>query len=120
MQTSACLMSIISRIQTLCTPVPELCAPLHSLTHHPSNAPRTWAPSCHVLRQIPETGVTFADVAGVDGAKLELKEVVDFLKSPEKYTNLGAKIPKGALLAGPPGVRGTPDRLCSGGPVLSL
>jgi cell division protease FtsH len=49
------------------------------------------------------TDVTFNDVAGLDGAKEELQEIVDFLKSPEKYTNLGAKIPKGALLVGPPG-----------------
>ena len=49
------------------------------------------------------TNVTFADVAGLDGAKEELQEIVDFLKQPEKYTNLGAKIPKGALLVGPPG-----------------
>lgn len=42
-------------------------------------------------------------VKGVDGAKLELQEVVDFLKNPDKYTSLGAKIPKGVLLVGPPG-----------------
>ncbi|KAI3980612.1 hypothetical protein MKX01_025177 [Papaver californicum] len=53
--------------------------------------------------EVPETGVTFADVAGADQAKLELQEVVDFLKSPDKYTALGAKIPKGCLLVGPPG-----------------
>ncbi|MEM6754122.1 MAG: ATP-dependent zinc metalloprotease FtsH [Cyanobacteria bacterium P01_C01_bin.38] len=47
--------------------------------------------------------VTFADVAGVDEAKAELQEVVDFLKNPERYTQLGAKIPKGVLLVGPPG-----------------
>jgi cell division protease FtsH len=47
--------------------------------------------------------VTFADVAGVDEAKAELVEIVDFLKHPEKYANLGAKIPKGVLLVGPPG-----------------
>ena len=47
--------------------------------------------------------VTFADVAGVDEVKEELAEVVDFLKSPRKYTLLGAKIPKGVLLYGPPG-----------------
>ncbi len=46
---------------------------------------------------------TFKDVAGLEGAKEEIKEIVDFLKSPEKYTQLGAKIPKGALLVGPPG-----------------
>lgn len=47
--------------------------------------------------------ITFNDVAGLDGAKMELKEIVDFLKNPKKYTVLGAKIPKGALLVGPPG-----------------
>lgn len=47
--------------------------------------------------------VTFDDVAGLDGAKIEIKEIVDFLKNPKKYTDLGAKIPKGALLVGPPG-----------------
>jgi len=50
------------------------------------------------FQEVPETGVTFADVAGCDGAKLELVEVVDFLKNPDKYTALGAKIPKGCLL----------------------
>ncbi|MFT4659817.1 MAG: ATP-dependent metalloprotease FtsH [Patiriisocius sp.] len=49
------------------------------------------------------TNVTFQDVAGLEGAKEEIKEIVDFLKSPDKYTKLGAKIPKGALLVGPPG-----------------
>ncbi len=49
------------------------------------------------------TGVKFADVAGIEEAKVELEEVVDFLKNAEKYTRLGAKIPKGALLVGPPG-----------------
>ncbi|MFT6210138.1 MAG: cell division protease FtsH [Bacteroidia bacterium] len=47
--------------------------------------------------------VTFDDVAGLDEAKVEIKEIVDFLRSPKKYTDLGAKIPKGALLVGPPG-----------------
>ena len=45
-------------------------------------------------------------VQGVDQAKLELQEVVDFLKNPDKYTKLGAKIPKGCLLVGPPGTGG--------------
>lgn len=49
------------------------------------------------------TGVKFTDVAGVDEAKAELEEIVDFLKNASKYTALGAKIPKGALLVGPPG-----------------
>jgi len=47
--------------------------------------------------------VTFNDVAGLEEAKVEIKEIVDFLKHPKKYTDLGAKIPKGALLVGPPG-----------------
>ena len=47
--------------------------------------------------------ITFKDVAGQEGAKQEVKEIVDFLKSPQKYTELGGKIPKGALLVGPPG-----------------
>lgn len=47
--------------------------------------------------------ITFADVAGLDEAKEELNEIVDFLKTPKKYTELGGKIPKGALLVGPPG-----------------
>ena len=46
---------------------------------------------------------TFNDVAGLEEAKVEIKEIVDFLKNPKKYTDLGAKIPKGALLVGPPG-----------------
>lgn len=49
------------------------------------------------------TGVKFTDVAGVDEAKAELQEIVDFLKNAEKYSRLGAKIPKGVLLVGPPG-----------------
>ena len=49
------------------------------------------------------TGVKFLDVAGVDEAKAELEEIVDFLKNASKYTTLGAKIPKGVLLVGPPG-----------------
>ncbi|HIW20645.1 MAG TPA: ATP-dependent zinc metalloprotease FtsH, partial [Candidatus Dorea intestinavium] len=50
-----------------------------------------------------ETGVTFKNVAGQDEAKESLQEVVDFLHNPSKYTNVGAKLPKGALLVGPPG-----------------
>lgn len=49
------------------------------------------------------TNVTFKDVAGLEGAKEEIQEIVEFLKNPKKYTELGAKIPKGALLVGPPG-----------------
>jgi cell division protease FtsH len=53
--------------------------------------------------QNTESKITFKDVAGLEGAKEEVQEIVDFLKSPEKYTSLGGKIPKGALLVGPPG-----------------
>ena len=49
------------------------------------------------------THITFKDVAGQEGAKQEVQEIVDFLKNPQKYTELGGKIPKGALLVGPPG-----------------
>lgn len=56
-----------------------------------------------------ETKVTFKDVAGVDEAIVELKEVVDFLKDPKAYGRLGAHVPKGVLLVGPPGTVDTPD-----------
>ena len=51
----------------------------------------------------PSTQITFSDVAGIEGAKLELTEVVDFLKNPDRFTAVGAKLPKGVLLVGPPG-----------------
>ncbi|HVO18997.1 MAG TPA: ATP-dependent zinc metalloprotease FtsH [Anaeromyxobacter sp.] len=51
----------------------------------------------------PDTGVTFRDAAGIDEAVEELQEIVDFLKTPEKYRRLGGRIPKGVLLVGPPG-----------------
>ena len=51
----------------------------------------------------PQHKITFADVAGLEGAKQEVEEIVHFLKNPKKYTVLGGKIPKGALLVGPPG-----------------
>ena len=69
----------------------------------PMGGPMDFGRSKSKFQEIPETGVTFAEVAGCDQAKLELQEVVDFLKNPDKYTRLGAKIPKGALLVGPPG-----------------
>lgn len=50
-----------------------------------------------------EIHVTFEDVKGVDEAKQELKDVVEFLKNPDKFSNLGGKLPKGVLLVGPPG-----------------
>uniref|UniRef100_A0A7S0IUG4 AAA+ ATPase domain-containing protein n=1 Tax=Calcidiscus leptoporus TaxID=127549 RepID=A0A7S0IUG4_9EUKA len=51
----------------------------------------------------PNTGVTFEDVAGCDGSKMELTEIVEFLKNPSKFSALGAKIPRGAIMEGPPG-----------------
>jgi len=55
----------------------------------------------------PDTGVGFNDIAGIDEAKGEFEEIVSFLKEPDKYTIVGAKIPKGILLVGPPGTRKT-------------
>merc|ERR1719261_2477950 len=60
------------------------------------------------IQMVPDTGVTFDDVAGCDGAKLELAEVVDFLKQPESYTKNGCRIPRGVILDGPPGTGKTP------------
>jgi len=59
-----------------------------------------------------KVSVTFEDVAGLDEAKEEVMEVVDFLKHPKKYTSLGGKIPKGALLVGPPGTGKTLLAVC--------
>lgn len=55
------------------------------------------------VAMVPDTGVSFKDVAGVEGAKLELQEVVQFLKESERFTELGARIPRGVILEGPPG-----------------
>jgi len=55
------------------------------------------------IQMEPSTGVTFEDVAGCDGSKQELSEIVDFLKNPARYSSLGAKIPRGAIMEGPPG-----------------
>jgi cell division protease FtsH len=55
------------------------------------------------VQMVPDTGVTFEDVAGCDGAKIELAEVVDFLKQPETYSKNGCRIPRGVILDGPPG-----------------
>ena len=59
--------------------------------------------SAKLFDQHNHSQVTFADVAGLDEAKVEIREIVDFLKNPDHYTRLGAKIPKGVMLIGPPG-----------------
>merc|ERR1719269_513541 len=55
------------------------------------------------IQMEPQTGVTFEDVAGCESSKLELTEVVEFLKNPGKFSALGAKIPRGVIMEGPPG-----------------
>ena len=67
------------------------------------NPAMTFGKSKARVQMEPQTQVTFGDVAGIEGAKLELTEVVDFLKNPDRFTAVGAKIPKGVLLVGPPG-----------------
>jgi cell division protease FtsH len=67
------------------------------------NSPFTFGRSRHKLYAQKDVAVTFEDVAGIDEAVAELREVVDFLKTPDKYQALGGRIPKGVLLVGPPG-----------------
>eukprot|EP00523_Entomoneis_sp_CCMP467_P000061 CAMPEP_0168752492 /NCGR_PEP_ID=MMETSP0724-20121128/18415_1 /TAXON_ID=265536 /ORGANISM="Amphiprora sp., Strain CCMP467" /LENGTH=672 /DNA_ID=CAMNT_0008800745 /DNA_START=6 /DNA_END=2024 /DNA_ORIENTATION=+ len=67
------------------------------------NNPMGFGKSKAEIQMVPDTGVSFDDVAGCDGAKLELAEVVDFLKKPEAYTKNGCRIPRGVILDGPPG-----------------
>jgi cell division protease FtsH len=69
----------------------------------PGNQAMNFGKSKARVQMEPQTQVTFSDVAGIDQAKLELNEVVDFLKNADRFTALGAKIPKGVLLVGPPG-----------------
>ncbi len=66
-------------------------------------SPLTFGRSRHKLYAQKDLHVTFQDVAGIDEAVAELREIVDFLKTPEKYQALGGRIPKGVLLVGPPG-----------------
>lgn len=68
-----------------------------------SQSPMSLGKSTARFERRPDTGVGFADIAGIDEAKAEFEEIVSFLKEPEKYTIVGAKIPKGILLVGPPG-----------------
>mmetsp|Transcript_27024 Transcript_27024/g.41441 ORF Transcript_27024/g.41441 Transcript_27024/m.41441 type:complete len:685 (+) Transcript_27024:198-2252(+) len=65
--------------------------------------PMNFGKSKAQVQLVPDTGVTFDDVAGCDGAKLELAEIVDFLKKPEAFTANGCRIPRGVILDGPPG-----------------
>ena len=67
------------------------------------NSPLTFGRSRHKLHAQKDLKITFADVAGIDEAVAELREIVDFLKTPEKYQALGGRIPKGVLLVGTPG-----------------
>jgi cell division protease FtsH len=67
------------------------------------NSPLTFGRSRHKLYAESDLAITFKDVAGIDEAVAELREVVDFLKTPDKYKSLGGRIPKGVLLVGPPG-----------------
>ena len=68
------------------------------------NSRSTFEPMLHSkAKEIKEISITFDNVAGIDYAKRELQEIVDFLKNPDKYTKVGAKIPKGCLLVSPPG-----------------
>ncbi|MEK0179848.1 MAG: ATP-dependent metallopeptidase FtsH/Yme1/Tma family protein [Oscillatoriales cyanobacterium] len=69
----------------------------------PGNQAMNFGKSKARVQMEPQTQVTFSDVAGIEQAKLELAEVVDFLKNADRFTAVGAKIPKGVLLVGPPG-----------------
>ncbi len=68
-----------------------------------AQSPMSLGKSTARFERDPDTGVGFSDIAGIDEAKAEFEEIVSFLKEPEKYTIVGAKIPKGILLVGPPG-----------------
>jgi cell division protease FtsH len=69
----------------------------------PGSSPMNLGKSTARFERRPDTGVIFNDIAGIDEAKAEFEEIVSFLKQPDKYTIVGAKIPKGILLVGPPG-----------------
>jgi cell division protease FtsH len=68
-----------------------------------NSSPMSLGKSTARFERQPDTGVKFGDIAGIDEAKAEFEEIVSFLKQPDKYTVVGAKIPKGILLVGPPG-----------------
>jgi cell division protease FtsH len=74
-----------------------------NLSGNSSSSPMNLGKSPARFDQRPDTGISFDDIAGIDEAKAEFEEIVSFLKEPERYTLVGAKIPKGVLLVGPPG-----------------
>jgi cell division protease FtsH len=74
-----------------------------NFSQNPGSGPMNLGNSPARFDQRPDTGITFDDIAGIDEAKAEFEEIVSFLKEPDKYTRVGAKIPKGVLLIGPPG-----------------
>ena len=74
-----------------------------NLSPNSSSSPMNLGKSPARFDQNPDTGISFGDIAGIDEAKAEFEEIVSFLKEPERYTLVGAKIPKGVLLVGPPG-----------------
>ena len=74
-----------------------------NFSQNSSSGPMNLGKSPAKFDQRPDTGITFDDIAGIDEAKAEFEEIVSFLKEPDKYTRVGAKIPKGVLLIGPPG-----------------
>jgi cell division protease FtsH len=74
-----------------------------NFSQNSGSSPMNLGKSTARVDQRPETGVAFGDIAGIDEAKAEFEEIVSFLKEPERYTLVGAKIPKGVLLIGPPG-----------------
>jgi cell division protease FtsH len=74
-----------------------------SFSSNSGSSPMNLGKSPARFDQRPDTGISFNDIAGIDEAKAEFEEIVSFLKEPERYTLVGAKIPKGVLLVGPPG-----------------
>ena len=74
-----------------------------NFSQNSGNSPMNLGKSPARFDQKPDTGISFDDIAGIDEAKAEFEEIVSFLKEPERYTLVGAKIPKGVLLVGPPG-----------------
>ena len=74
-----------------------------SFSQNSGSSPMNLGKSPARFDQSPDTGISFDDIAGIDEAKAEFEEIVSFLKEPERYTLVGAKIPKGVLLVGPPG-----------------